>query len=109
MLCALGLAMVFSVSAQAYTLSDRDSVPEPWSGWWWPMYHPDTLDSCPLCPHLWQGGLYGEGVSGTQYELGYEACQGTASAGRQVRLAQRERGAEGQALPPFRTPENMLG
>jgi len=55
----LALVSAFAAGAQAYTYTDSDSVPEPWSGWWWPMYHPDGLDSCAWCPHLWQGGRYG--------------------------------------------------
>ena len=69
MLCALGLVMVFSASAQAYALADRDSVPEPWSGWWWPMYHVPGVPSCPNCPHLWQGPGFDPNTPGPIYDL----------------------------------------
>ena len=58
LLSALALAAALVARAQAYTQVDRDSVPEPWCGWWWPMYHPAGVDSCEYCPHLWQGGRY---------------------------------------------------
>ena len=51
---ALALVAAFVAGAQAYTYTDSDSVAEPWSGWWWPMYH-DTAESCEYCPHMWQG------------------------------------------------------
>ncbi len=58
LLSALALAAALVAGAQAYTYVDSDSVPEPWCGWWWPMYHPAGVDSCAYCPHLWQGGRY---------------------------------------------------
>ena len=50
--CAFTLAAVFVAGAQPYLWVDSGSVPEPWSGWWWPEYDggPDSG------PYLWQGG-----------------------------------------------------
>jgi hypothetical protein len=69
MMCVLWLVMVFSPRAQAYALTDRDSVPEPWSGWWWPMYHDSSVPSCPNCPHLWQGPGFNPNAPGPIYDL----------------------------------------
>ena len=49
---AFTLAVVFVAGAQPFAYVDSGSVPEPWSGWWWPAYDggPDSG------PYLWQGG-----------------------------------------------------
>gem|GEM_PF-1634036 len=66
---AFAVLSVLTASAQAYAYADSDSVPEPWSGWWWPMYH--ALDSahCRYCPHLWQGPGFVPESAGPMYDL----------------------------------------
>jgi hypothetical protein len=65
LVCALALATVFLADVQAYTYADSDSVPEPWSGWWWPR-----LDGVDGWHYLWTGGggIYGDSA-GPIYDL----------------------------------------
>jgi hypothetical protein len=44
LLSALALVVVLTAGAQAYQYTEVHFVTEPWSGWWWPMYH-DPLDT----------------------------------------------------------------
>jgi len=47
-----------------YPYVDSGSVPEPWSGWWWPWYDGGPSGG----PYMWQGGNLG-GDSGPIYDL----------------------------------------
>jgi hypothetical protein len=52
----------------AWAYVEGDSVPEPWSGWWWPWYH-DGTPGCRYCPHLWQGPGFVPSSPGPLYDL----------------------------------------
>lgn len=49
LLSVLALVAAFLAGAQAYAFTERDSVPEPWCGWWWPQYHIAAVSTFALC------------------------------------------------------------